>query len=248
MKTTFRKRKTTFQDRKTTPRNIYKVKDEYQKRLQSLNKKTTPGKSKKIINKNDKLKKTAPSSDNNQKITAFFSTPPPPPKKITKITLTPGTEDSGPLETDNSADNNESMKINDNDMMNMKTTNIMKKTFDNISTTERIKNYNRLTTGDDCVYGSGRCGTHHCKLVRSVKQKRMSVASKDGVISWVMRDVTCLMCPSKDQTKPLTSVNSARPDTPDPSELNQGPNKKPRIPGSEENEPISTHEYQSHGE
>ena len=130
----------------------------------------------------------------------------------------------------------------------MKTTNILKTTFNTISTTERIKNYNRLTTGDDCVYGSGRCGTHHCKLVRSVKQKRMSMVSKDGTISWAMRDVTCLMCPSKDQTKPLSSVNSARPDTPDPSELNQGSNKKPRLPGREEYEPISTQEDQLEGE
>ena len=120
--------------------------------------------------------------------------------------------------------------------------NYMKKTFANIDMTGKIMKFNLLSTADECVYGSGRCGTHHCKLVRSVKQKRMSVVSKDGTISWAMRDVTCLMCPSKDQTKPLTSVNSARPDTPDPSELNQGSNKKPRLPGREEYEPISTQE------
>ena len=51
--------------------------NEYQKRLEALNRKTTPGKLKKNNKKNDKLKKTAPSSDNNRKITSFFNTPPP---------------------------------------------------------------------------------------------------------------------------------------------------------------------------
>ena len=53
---------------------------EYQKKLQALKKKTTPGKMKKNIKKNDKMKKTEPSSANIRKITTFFS-PPLPPKR-----------------------------------------------------------------------------------------------------------------------------------------------------------------------
>ena len=126
--------------------------------------------------------------------------------------------------------------------------NDMKKTFANIDMTGKIMKFNRLSTANECVYGSGRCATHNCKLIRSVIQKRMSVPDRDGGVSWAMRDVTCLMCPSKDQTKLLTAVNSVTTDVSDTDEQNKGTNKKARITGSEIQRPISIQEDQSHGD
>ena len=40
----------------------------------------------------------------------------------------------------------------------------------------KISKFNQLTVGAECVFG-GRCGTHNCKLVRSV-------IDKSGGISW----------------------------------------------------------------
>ena len=76
----------------------------------------------------------------------------------------------------------------------------------------------------------------------------MSVPDRDGGVSWAMRDVTCLMCPSKGQTQPLSSASSATTDGSDPGEQNKGTNKKQRIAGSEMQRPISSKEDQSHGD
>ena len=48
-----------------------------------------------------------------------------------------------------------------------------------------------------CVMGSGRCGTHNVKLIKSVKSKKMSCLEPGGNIGWKYVDVTCLVCPSK---------------------------------------------------
>ena len=222
---------------------------EYQQRLQSLNKKTTPGKKKTTWKKGGKTKKAEPSSDNDQKITAFFSTPQP--KKTDVLSLTKK-EDSGLCITNDTNNIEDNLKHDDCDMktenLNRKETHNMKKTFSNIDMTEKIMKFTQLTAGSDCVYGSGSCATHNCKLVRGVIQKRMSVPNKDGGVSWAMRDVTCLRCPNKDQAKPLTGVYSATTDVSDPSELNQGTNKRARITGSGKQRPISSQEDQSHGD
>ena len=49
-----------------------------------------------------------------------------------------------------------------------------------------------------CVVGSGRCATHHVKLVRNVRKKRYSCINPvTGGLIWQFRDVTSLECPSK---------------------------------------------------
>ena len=48
-----------------------------------------------------------------------------------------------------------------------------------------------------CVMGSGRCGTHNVKLVKSVKSKKISCVEPGGGVGWKYVDVTCLVCPSK---------------------------------------------------
>ena len=48
-----------------------------------------------------------------------------------------------------------------------------------------------------CVMGSGRCGTHNVKLMKSVKSKKISCVEPGGGVGWKYVDVTCLVCPSK---------------------------------------------------
>ena len=160
-------------------------------------------------------------------------------------------EDSGPSSDGMMHDTEEILNIENNARkidQHHKKTDTRKKTFGNIDMTARIQKFNQLTAGNECVFGSGSCATHNCKLVRSVQKKRMSVQNKDGEISWTMRDVTCLKCPSNNQTKLFTGVNSVSTDESELDENHQGTNKKPRMTGSEINEPITAREDQSHGE
>ena len=62
---------------------------------------------------------------------------------------------------------------------------------DNIRKFQELSNKN-----NQCVIGSGRCGSHNVKLVREVKQKKMSVIGKNGELSWSTREVTILTCPA----------------------------------------------------
>ena len=61
---------------------------------------------------------------------------------------------------------------------------------------ERTLQHERFSEFKKCVMGSGRCSTHHTKLIRSQKSKKMSVIGKDWTVSWTYRDVTCLKCPA----------------------------------------------------
>ena len=45
------------------------------------------------------------------------------------------------------------------------------------------------------LYFCGKCNVHKKKLTRSFRLKKMSVVGKDGMITWVTREVTCLVCP-----------------------------------------------------
>ena len=73
----------------------------------------------------------------------------------------------------------------------------------------KIDNFQKLARGGECVLGSGRCGYHNCKLVRSVVKKKMSVVNRDGSIGWTMREVTTLACPLATQGKGIRSDSSA---------------------------------------
>ena len=65
---------------------------------------------------------------------------------------------------------------------------------------KKIDDYQKLARGGECVIGSGRCGFHNCKLVRSVNYKKMSVINKDGSLGWTRREVTILACPYTTQS------------------------------------------------
>ena len=49
--------------------------------------------------------------------------------------------------------------------------------------------------GGVCVKGSGRCLTHDVKLVREIKNMRMSETDKNVFTMWRLRDSAILVCP-----------------------------------------------------
>ena len=84
----------------------------------------------------------------------------------------------------------------------------MKKTFNQlvkkhtpIKINERISKFQELIAGDECVMGSGRCGTHNTKLVRRIVTKKMSCVDKLGGIVWRSGEVTILACPKASQPR-----------------------------------------------
>ena len=106
--------------------------------------------------------------------------------------------------------------------------NMRKKTFSNIAATSvktTIEKFQKFSRPGECVIGSGRCGQHNVKLVRSVTKKRMSNMNKDGTISWTMTEVTILRCPA---TQPAGSVGKVS--TVAPLHMGEmGTNEKQRI-------------------
>ena len=92
--------------------------------------------------------------------------------------------------------------IENTQMNNKKKDNITKPTFTTPArktVSKKIIDFQKLARGGECVIGSGRCGFHNCKLVRSVKDKKMSVINKDGSLGWTRREVTILACPYSTQ-------------------------------------------------
>ena len=47
------------------------------------------------------------------------------------------------------------------------------------------------------MWGSGRCSTHHTKLVGKVSVKKVSEVDRHGHVTWPMREVCSYACPSK---------------------------------------------------
>ena len=91
--------------------------------------------------------KVEPPSDKTRKITAFFM------KDM----------------IDNKDNKEDNKPNNDNKLITNK-----KKTFANIDVGQKIKKFQELSDGNKCVFGSGMCATHNCKLVRGVTQKKIS--------------------------------------------------------------------------
>ena len=82
----------------------------------------------------------------------------------------------------------------------------MKKTFKAVgNVSDRVRSLENNMNNVKCVMGSGRCGAHNVKLVRSVKQKKYSCVNKLGQVEWKTRDVTCLICPSQAQMNRTTA-------------------------------------------
>ena len=72
----------------------------------------------------------------------------------------------------------------------VKTTDKLKMTFSTLpnarksSISEKILRFQELAEGDDCVIGSGRCATHNLKIVRVIKNIRVSEPAEGGGINW----------------------------------------------------------------
>ena len=77
--------------------------------------------------------------------------------------------------------------------------------------------------GGKCLFARGKCTSHGTKLVRRVGVKRVSIIGNDGRLSWQMREVTTLACPSLDTT-PASSKSASTN-----SIMSDGTNKKPTL-------------------
>ena len=88
----------------------------------------------------------------------------------------------------------EEEKVEKEKVKNVKTTFGQTKS---VKVKENIRMFQKLSMGEDCVIGSGRCSRHNVKLVRGVVMKKVSCVDKNGRLSWLMREVTSLSCPYK---------------------------------------------------
>ena len=90
--------------------------------------------------------------------------------------------------------------------------------------------FQKYAQGEECLIGSGRCGSHNTKLVKNITVKRVSVVNEDDVVSWVMRDVITLVCPAARHTREdrLGDCLSGESDRQSISGGKRGPNKKIR--------------------
>ena len=165
-----------------------------------------------------RMKKTVTPTPSNNKILKYLVK-----KKAENTSLNSTCEKKTPLVEDNSdntpgvSDNNTPAVYNDNDdrqknntlkndNQDKKTTFVVKKT---VRVKESVKMFQELATGKECVLGSGRCSTHNVKLLRSVCQKRMSVISDDGTVTWTMGEGVVLACPYKQAGSTDTATRSA---------------------------------------
>ena len=115
---------------------------------------------------------------------------------------------------------------------------LMKKTFNPIlplaRMKDRIKSFEDRSNGVGCMIAGGRCGLHHCKVVREIVQKRMSSTDKFGNVVWKMGEGTILVCPAANKTCNNLLMTSQ-------PGLSGAANKKLRIEnGFEDNQPLSS--------
>ena len=66
-----------------------------------------------------------------------------------------------------------------------------------VAVKESIKMFQDLSKGEDCIIGSGRCSRHNVRLVKTVKEKKVSVIDVSGRVKWQMREAIIYACPSK---------------------------------------------------
>ena len=96
---------------------------------------------------------------------------------------------------------------------------------------DKIKSFEDRSNGVECRIASGRCGLHHCKVVREIVQKKMSSTDKFGNVIWKIGEGTILVCPAANKAcnNPL---KTSQP------ELSGAANKKLRIENKfEDNQP-----------
>ena len=49
---------------------------------------------------------------------------------------------------------------------------------------DNIAMFEKLSDGEECVIGSGRCSYHNTKLMRSVIERRVCNIDADGKVTW----------------------------------------------------------------
>ena len=183
-------------------------------------------KKKKVNSKEDKKTPGKPVRTNSVKKKSLPSTPSS--NKITNYVIKRGAQEqvTGSMNTQEDRQKNRVTVMNDmndrNDrktagidtvMNSEKTENIAKLTFTTPAkktVSKKIIDFQKLARGGECVLGSGRCGFHNCKLVRSVNYKKMSVINKDGSIGWTRREVTILACPYNTPSSDVTADSGSQ--------------------------------------
>ena len=71
---------------------------------------------------------------------------------------------------------------------------------------KRIDRFQDIHNGDKCVMGSGRCATHHVKLVKRVIERKESKLDKFGQVSWTIGEGTIYDCPKSGQSGRCESI------------------------------------------
>ena len=64
---------------------------------------------------------------------------------------------------------------------------------------KKIDRFQDFQNGDKCVVGSGRCATHHIKLVKRVIERKVSKLDKFGQVMWTMGEGIIYDCPKSGQ-------------------------------------------------
>ena len=82
-----------------------------------------------------------------------------------------------------------------------------------VAVKEGIKMFQDLAKGEECIIGSGRCSRHNVRLVKTVKEKKVSVIDLSGRVKWQMREAIIYACPLKPS---INNENSAKVMLPEP--------------------------------
>ena len=109
-----------------------------------------------------------------------------------------------------------------------------------------IEKFQKMSSGGECLLGSGGCAYHNVRLVRGVKKKRMSVKDDKGGMRWLVRDVTSLVCPVAQQASAgrfgeNDSVIDENDMQPSLSNDKAGTNKKLRIQHMDRDDQSGSH-------
>ena len=101
---------------------------------------------------------------------------------------------------------------------------------------DRIKSFEDRSNGVGCMIAGGRCGLHHCKVVREIVQKKISSTDKFGNVVWKIGEGTILVCPAANKAC-SNHLMTSQPG------LSGAANKKLRIEnGFEDNQPLSSNQ------
>ena len=73
----------------------------------------------------------------------------------------------------------------------------------------KISAFNKKASYVKCVIVSGFCAGHNLKLTRCVEMRRVSNTEEDGRVTWPMREVAFLACPTAKLSVKTSSVNKA---------------------------------------